>query len=230
MRLRNNTRKVHPCFRHRKTPYFRFFNSLPEQARKRKNRRQTMNAARRIPTDATQSGHPFLAFVNTVTDDGKRRERDSFENGAELLAELKAAGLEEAREAPGPGQLRTLRHLREAGYSVLSAIAAGRRPPHEDRLALEAAIKSAMSDATLVFGGARSRWRCGPLGGLHDALALAAEDLLQSADLSRLRECRRCTHLFLDHGRGTGRRWCSMARCGNRAKAQSFRERRRSAA
>jgi predicted RNA-binding Zn ribbon-like protein len=189
-----------------------------------------MNPVEENPADATQSGHPFLTFINTVTDDGKTRERDSFGNGVELLAALKAAGLEEAREAPGPGQLRTLRHLREAGYSVLSAIAAGRRPPHEDRLALEAAIKSAMSDATLVFDGARSRWRCGPLGGLHDALALAAADLLQSADLSRLRECRRCTHLFLDHGRGTGRRWCSMARCGNRAKAQSFRERRRSAA
>jgi predicted RNA-binding Zn ribbon-like protein len=192
--------------------------------------RQIMNPAEEIPTDATQSGHPFLAFVNTVTDDGKTRDRDTFGTGEELLAQLQAAGLAVAQETPGQGHLRALRHLREAGYSVLSAIAAGRRPPHEDRLALEAAIKSAMSDATLVFDGARSRWQGGPLGGLHDALALSAADLLQSADLSRLRECRRCTHLFLDHGRGTGRRWCSMARCGNRAKAQSFRERRRPSA
>jgi hypothetical protein len=44
----------------------------------------------------------------------------------------------------------------------------------------------------------------GPLGGLHDTLVLGLMDLLQSDDLSRLRECRGCTHLFLDHGRGPG--------------------------
>jgi len=59
---------------------------------------------------------------------------------------------------------------------------------------------------------------------------LSLIDLMQRADLSRLRECKRCTHLFLDHGRGQGRRWCSMARCGNRAKAETFRARQRAQA
>lgn len=180
--------------------------------------------------DAAEVGHPFLAFVNTVTDDGKTRERDSFTTGAELLAQLGAVGLDRDCGAPATGQLRELRNLREAAYSVLSAIAAGHRPAHEDRLALEAAIKTAIADANLDLDGSQPAWRPGPLGGLHDRLALALADLLQSGDVRRLRECRRCTHLFLDRGRGTGRRWCSMARCGNRAKAQSFRDRRRAVA
>ena len=31
--------------------------------------------------------------------------------------------------------------------------------------------------------------------------------------------------LFVDRGRGVGRRWCVMRTCGNRAKAEAFRER-----
>jgi predicted RNA-binding Zn ribbon-like protein len=176
------------------------------------------------PTDA---GHPFLAFLNTVTDDGKTRRRDSFETGDALLEQLRAGGLDLPAETPGAGQLRPLLMLREAAYGVLSARAAGRRPAHEDRLVVETAVKAAMWDATLDTAGVRPVWRPGPVGGLHDRLALELNAFLQSDELSRLRECRRCTHLFLDHGRGTGRRWCSMARCGNRAKAESFRARRR---
>jgi predicted RNA-binding Zn ribbon-like protein len=62
---------------------------------------------------------------------------------------------------------------------------------------------------------------------LQDHLVLSLHDLLRRDDLVRLRECRRCTHLFLDLGRGRGRRWCAMARCGNRAKTEAFRARRR---
>jgi predicted RNA-binding Zn ribbon-like protein len=177
----------------------------------------------------TGPGHPILAFVNTVADDGKTRNRDTFATGAELLAQLRSGGLDIPPDVqpPGQGQLRALGTLREAAWSVLSALAAGRTPAREERLVVESAMKGAMDDAALVFDGARTCWRPGPLGGLHDTLALCLVGFLASADLDRLRECRRCTHMFLDHGRGTGRRWCSMTRCGNRAKAASFRERRR---
>ncbi len=179
-------------------------------------------------TQQTDAGHPFLAFVNTVTDPGKTRRQDGFASGEELLRALRSGGLTGCEDAPGQGQLAGLRTFREAAYGVLSALAAGRRPPREDGLAVELAIKSALTDAQLSFAGPMPEWRPGPLGGLHDALALSLADLLRSEQVSRLRECRRCTRLFLDHGRGPGRRWCSMARCGNRAKAQGFRDRRRS--
>lgn len=181
--------------------------------------------------DMTHAGHPALAFLNTVTDDGKRRRQNSFADGDALVAEMGAAGLAPAAlPAPGPRQLRDLISLREAGYSVLSAMAAGRRPGREDALMLEMAIKAALQDAEFGFTRDGLSVSTGPLGGLYDYAALALHDLLRRDDLERLRECRRCTHLFLDHGRGRGRRWCSMARCGNRAKAEAFRARQRAGA
>lgn len=173
-------------------------------------------------------GHPALIFVNTVTDDGKSRVHDSFASGDDLVAALVAAGLvPRGTASPGKGQLAALVALREAAYAVLSAMAARRKPGREEVLTLEAAIKSGLQDAGFVFRPGGLDLAPGPLGGIHDAVALGLFDLLQRPDLDRLRECKRCTHLFLDHGRGRGRRWCSMARCGNRAKAEAFRTRQR---
>lgn len=179
---------------------------------------------------ATEAGHPALVFLNTVSDDGKSRNADTFDTGEALLGQLRAGGLTTGTDAPGPGQLPAILDLRETAYSVVSAIAAGRRPRREDGLMLEITIKSAIADASFSPGADGPLFRPGPLGGLYDALVLSILDLLQSGELSRLRECRRCTHLFIDRGRGPGRRWCSMTRCGNRAKAQGFRDRRRASA
>ncbi|MDG3041212.1 CGNR zinc finger domain-containing protein [Roseicyclus marinus] len=173
-------------------------------------------------------GHPALAFLNSVQDDGKTRKADSFADGAGFVAILESAGLvPRGLPAPSRGQMTAIKGLREAGHAVLSAIAANRRPGREEALTLEAAIKSALQDAGFALGPKGLTLQPGPLGGLHDHLALALFDLLGRDDLDRLRECRRCTHLFLDHGRGQGRRWCSMARCGNRAKVETFRARQR---
>src|SRR5690606_23867005 len=51
-------------------------------------------------------------------------------------------------------------------------------------------------------------------------LALAAQTLIADGLLPRLRQCEACSWLFLDTSRGGRRRWCSMATCGNRAKAR----------
>jgi predicted RNA-binding Zn ribbon-like protein len=176
----------------------------------------------------TPAGHPFLGFLNTVTDDGKTRNVNSFRDSEELIAELEKSGLStRGLRAPGSGQIAHILSLRESAYAVLSAMAAGRTPGREESLHLQTVLKSTLQDADFDFGPAGLRLRDGPLGGLHDRLVLSLWDLLQKADLGRLRECKRCTHLFLDHGRGIGRRWCSMSRCGNRVKAQTFRIRQR---
>ena len=46
-------------------------------------------------------------------------------------------------------------------------------------------------------------------------------------DFADIRACegQRCTLIFADHTRGRGRRWCSMAMCGNRAKQAAHRNR-----
>jgi predicted RNA-binding Zn ribbon-like protein len=58
--------------------------------------------------------------------------------------------------------------------------------------------------------------------------AHTAADLLTCADLlADLHCCAGCCWLFLDHSRGAGRRWCSMADCGTEAKKRRYVERRR---
>jgi len=50
---------------------------------------------------------------------------------------------------------------------------------------------------------------------------MSAGDLLLGPKLARVRQCANpaCRFLFLDDSKAGNRRWCSMAACGNRAKA-----------
>ncbi len=75
----------------------------------------------------------------------------------------------------------------------------------------------------------RSRVRTG------QALSTIARDavhLLAHNDEGRIRECAAddCALVFYDESRTNNRRWCSMQRCGNRAKVRAFRTRSTSAA
>lgn len=56
-------------------------------------------------------------------------------------------------------------------------------------------------------------------------IALAAARLVTRVDPSRLRACASapCGMWFVDTSKGGRRRWCSMARCGNREKAANHR-------
>jgi predicted RNA-binding Zn ribbon-like protein len=55
----------------------------------------------------------------------------------------------------------------------------------------------------------------------------ALADLVCTEDFTYVKACEgpACTLLFIDRTRGRGRRWCSMAVCGNRAKQAAHRER-----
>lgn len=64
------------------------------------------------------------------------------------------------------------------------------------------------------------------------ALATIARDavtLFGGPDQRRIKQCEAedCGVLFLDTSRGGRRRWCSMSRCGAKAKAKAFRDRHR---
>lgn len=68
-----------------------------------------------------------------------------------------------------------------------------------------------------------STCRCLLVPALLDALDLAREDL------HRIRECAapNCGFVYVDTSRNGSRRWCSMERCGSRAKAHAYYARRR---
>jgi predicted RNA-binding Zn ribbon-like protein len=67
--------------------------------------------------------------------------------------------------------------------------------------------------------------------GLLAPVAVAAGELLSQGDRSRLRVCSAegCGRWFYDVSRNGRRRWCSMARCGNRAKVAAHYRRHREA-
>jgi len=60
-------------------------------------------------------------------------------------------------------------------------------------------------------------------------IAEAIADLVCHADFSLIRSCENeaCTLMFYDRTKSHARRWCSMAVCGNRAKATAHRARLR---
>ena len=67
-----------------------------------------------------------------------------------------------------------------------------------------------------------------PLG-LLEPVARAALELVTQGDRARLRQCDAddCGLWFYDTSRNGSRRWCSMARCGNRAKVAAHYRRHR---
>ena len=61
------------------------------------------------------------------------------------------------------------------------------------------------------------------------AMAREAIDLFSETELIRFRECAAddCQLIFYDESRSNNRRWCSMQRCGNRAKVRAHRSKSR---
>lgn len=65
-------------------------------------------------------------------------------------------------------------------------------------------------------------WRLDAMRDVPVLVGLAAWQLLQHEEPSRLRQCRdtTCGWLFLDRTKNACRVWCSSADCGNRARAR----------
>lgn len=135
---------------------------------------------------------------------------------------VNAAGLAAARE------------LREAGYAVLAAVLADRRPPRAAVACLDRwAARPLPGPGLRLRGGTLHRTSAGQT--LDSVLTALARELAERAvdGATQLRICtgEACAMIYLDRSRGRRRRWCSMNRCGNAAKVARHRARaaRRSA-
>lgn len=171
-------------------------------------------------------GAPILDFLNTAGGGAKTRRSERLSGHAAVLGWGVWSGLlspAEAASLRGRFARPPLIARREALHAVLAATSAGRPTPADALAAVGSWISDARSRAVLEGAGAGYAWRAqsGRSGGdlLSDRLALDAERLLTGGDLAAVRECERCSWLFLSRGRGRPRRWCSMAACGNREKA-----------
>ena len=189
-------------------------------------------------TLAPFGGHLFLDFLNSIDEESKQRSASALPDWPallewavtfELLDQQAASELKTWPDKRADAEYQRLLELRETGYRVFSALAAQREPDATDldELAQTAAMAVAASKLVTQDGKALN-WqvdRTSQHSLVAVRLGLELLDLLSHTDLSRLKECGRCTGLFLDHGRGRGRRWCRMQSCGNREKVARHRAR-----
>jgi predicted RNA-binding Zn ribbon-like protein len=184
----------------------------------------------RPPTAADMrfdGGHPALELVNTIYGQvGGPVEHDVLATPQDLVVFARRLGFATDSAPAGPGALAAALELRDALDPVLRACLAGERPPAEPLAAVQLAVRAAYAAAELD----PPHWTwpdSGPLSPVHRLAHAAAGLLTSEAELERLRCCAACRWLFLDHSRGAGRRWCSMADCGTEAKKRRYIERRR---
>jgi predicted RNA-binding Zn ribbon-like protein len=188
----------------------------------------------RPPTAANMrldGGHPALDLVNTVygQPDGPV-EADVLATPEDLLIFARRVGMADQTTPASRGALQSALRLRQALDALLRAQLADQDPPLGPRAVVEAAARAALAAAQLVPHGQVLAWTwpaSDPQTPVY-RLAHAATQLLTSeADLAVLHCCAGCRWLFLDHSRGAGRRWCSMADCGTEAKKRRYIQRRR---
>jgi predicted RNA-binding Zn ribbon-like protein len=123
-------------------------------------------------------------------------------------------------------QLEDAGLLRSALSRALRAEASGEPIPPRDLATINSFADEDPPRLALLAHGTLARTAAAPLPATLAVIARAAIELLASRGSDfRICEAAGCGRLFLDDSRGRRRRWCSMTRCGNRAKAMAFRER-----
>lgn len=173
------------------------------------------------------AGSPALDLCATV---GRRRSGHPLERLTDperARAWLGGAGLPDVPIQDD--DLADLRRLREAGHHVV-----GSRIPGWEIMASAADVEMVSSWSRRALpgpwlvrdpDGVRAREPEATFETVLVGLAREFVSLAATGD-ERLRACdgSDCGMLYLDASRGRRRRWCSMGRCGNRAKVSRFRE------
>ena len=168
-----------------------------------------------------RGGHVALDLTATLGGRFKETKRDLLATPADLDRWLVSAGLAGRAPRSSDDDARLARDLREAIYNMASGSASSAA-----RGALNAAAAMPAAKPRLTSSGRLER--DGSSAELLATIAREAVELLGGPEAKRIRQCEGdgCAILFLDLSRSGERRWCSMAGCGNRAKARAFRNRR----
>jgi len=184
------------------------------------------------------AGHVALDFANTLDNRyDPERVKDllagyedfvRFARQSVVIDDAQASRLRSLPTREKQGALRTLRTVRELIERMFTAAVEGKTADPEDLAQFNAQLQKALQHRTLVEERGAIHWEwsrldraaLGPLW----PIALAAAELLTSADLTKVRECsaETCRWLFLDLSKNHTRRWCDMKICGNRIKARRY--------
>jgi predicted RNA-binding Zn ribbon-like protein len=115
--------------------------------------------------------------------------------------------------------------LRETLHGMFGAVADASVVAPADLALFNAALAGAAARARMARRDGCYFWDTALNGGsaasLLSPVLWSAADLLAGARRARVRQCANphCRWLFVDDSKSGNRRWCSMAACGNRAKA-----------
>src|SRR3954447_8050391 len=176
------------------------------------------------------AGRPSLDLIATLG--GRRDER--LPDAAALDVWLVARGLVDTPCRADAEDLERVRALRAAVLATVDAEMrrASPRTAHLETINAAAAVPERAPRLSLGRDGLsveRGRPRVAEVLGL---LARDAIDLLTGPQRELLRECAAedCRGIYIDTSPGHTRRWCSTARCGNRARVAAHRARRAAAA
>lgn len=183
-----------------------------------------------------------LDFANTVSwHDSDERAREWFtsyeklvdwSHHAKILTEEQVEVLlKEAEHHPLEADqvLERTIELREAIFRLFRSIAKDESPQTEDLSILNQAVGHFYQSIRLAYEEGHYTLQVqnqeGDLDSMLAPIIQSAIDILTSEkELKRVKLCEgcQCGWLFLDTSRNRSRRWCSMADCGNRAKARRF--------
>jgi len=200
-----------------------------------------------------------LDFLNTLHDVGAEDPEEELSSNTDLAVWAEQAGILSASEAgrlqagaprnyvqlklPGKKRASLLDHarsLREALRKMFRRMARDGKVSPRDietlNLLLErfpAAARIERSNGDRSKGEWTMSWesRAGEAEKIFYAIVKSAAELVATGRWRAVRECASdtCTWMFLDTSKNHSRRWCEMARCGNRDKVHRFRARSRRA-
>lgn len=199
---------------------------------------------RRPPRFELTGGVLCLDFINTLDDRFSEQPKELLKHYVDLgrfgedtgiLSEGQVERLFRlSMERPDAAQkaLRAAIQMREAMHAVFWALVQKKPVPPAALIILNGYIQSAGEHLKLVPANGHFEWHFDSPDDFEAPLwpiARSAGELLASDQVQFVRACdsETCLWLFLDTSKNHRRRWCDMTKCGNRAKARAFYDRKK---
>jgi predicted RNA-binding Zn ribbon-like protein len=178
---------------------------------------------------------PALDFVNTAEERGHPEAGDVLRTPADLRLWGQRYGLLARSASLGTeadAELARAREARELLYDLFLARTRGRAPTRRQlaqlaRLSAEAYRAASLQPA--ADGSVGWHWSSAELATVRHVAVTSAVSLLEGEPSPRLKQCPgdHCGWFFLDATKRGNRRWCRMSECGQEAKDERRRLRRR---
>ncbi len=175
----------------------------------------------------TETGRLSLDWIATLGD-RKGTPLERIRNPAELERWLTAVAGQVVARKPTEQDLVAAKRLRAALVGLVDRLHSGKSPVAQD---IEVVNEFAALPPPVVQLGMKGKALKENDGldasAVFSMIARDAIDLFTGDDFAKVKLCagEDCSVYFVDHSRPGKRRWCSMSRCGNKAKKRAFTER-----